>query len=588
MSKKLRRAFSPGLVAAQYAVVHLTLRYFYLRVYVIGMKSSSSSKRKASLTTSPSKRPAIEKDGASAHDESKKAEKGDVVLRQFYPPEMTNARAMQYNNNELKRPIEKLHDAINDTREDRGNIKTRSAVIHWLKCDLRLQDNTALHLAAERARESDVPLICMYIISPQDFQAHLVSPARVDFILRTLRVLKKDLEELDIPLYVEIVTRRREIPNRILELANEWGASHIYANIEYEVDELQREASMTRKAAEKGVVFTVVRDTCVVEPGRLSTKTTGNQYAVYTPWYRAWMTYIHEHPEALILHPPPSKNPRTAREKFEYIFEQDIPEVLENKRLGDEEMERLRSLWPAGEHEARKQLVEFIGERIGEYGTMRNIPSANGTSMLSVHFAVGTLSARTAIRRARDTNGGSRLDTGNKGIMTWISEVAWRDFYRHVLAHWPYICMNKPFKLEYANIKWEYNDEHFAAWCEGRTGYPIVDAAMRQLAHTAYMHNRCRMIVASFLAKDLLLDWRLGERFFMKHLIDGDFASNNGGWGFSSSSGVDPQPYFRIFNPLLQSEKFDIEGEYIRKWVPELREVRGKAIHDPYGRLEEK
>lgn len=148
--------------------------------------------------------------------------------------------------------------------------------------------------------------------------------------------------------------------------------------------------------------------------------------------------------------------------------------------------------------------------------------------------------------------------------------------------------MNKPFKLEYINIKWEFNGGHFTAWCEGCTGYPIVDAAMRQLAHMSYMHNRCRMIVASFLAKDLLLDWRLGERFFMEHLIDGDFASNNGGWGFSSSSGVDPQPYFRIFNPLLQSEKFDPEGKYIRKWVPELREVMGKAIHDPYSRLKEK
>lgn len=161
--------------------------------------------------------------------------------------------------------------------------------------------------------------------------------------------------------------------------------------------------------------------------------------------------------------------------------------------------------------------------------------------------------------------------------------------------------MSKPFKYEYTNVKWEYNDEHFDRWCKGTTGYPIVDAAIRQMVthppprqhnqliqptqHTmAYMHNRCRMIVASFLAKDLLLDWRMGERYFMEHLIDGDFASNNGGWGFSASTGVDPQPYFRVFNPLLQSEKFDEQGEYIRKWVPELRGVKGKAIHDPYGR----
>jgi deoxyribodipyrimidine photo-lyase len=144
--------------------------------------------------------------------------------------------------------------------------------------------------------------------------------------------------------------------------------------------------------------------------------------------------------------------------------------------------------------------------------------------------------------------------------------------------------MNKPFKPEYTNIRWEYNRDHFTAWTHGLTGYPIVDAAMRQLNATGYMHNRCRMISASFLAKDLLIDWRMGERYFMEHLIDGDFASNNGGWGFSASTGVDPQPYFRIFNPLLQSEKFDAEGEYIRKWVPELREVREKAIHDPYER----
>lgn len=144
--------------------------------------------------------------------------------------------------------------------------------------------------------------------------------------------------------------------------------------------------------------------------------------------------------------------------------------------------------------------------------------------------------------------------------------------------------MNKPFKPEYTNIEWEYSEELFHAWAQGRTGYPFIDAAMRQLNHSGYMHNRARMTVASFLAKDLLLDWRMGERYFMEHLIDGDFASNNGGWGFSASTGVDPQPYFRIFNPLLQSEKYDAQGEYIRKWVPELKVVEGKAIHDPYGR----
>ncbi len=241
-------------------------------------------------------------------------------------------------------------------------------------------------------------------------------------------------------------------------------------------------------------------------------------------------------------------------------------------------------MWPPGEHEAQVRLAKFCDERIGGYQARRNFPAEGATSNLSVHFASGTLSARTAIRHARDHNNTKKLDGGNQGIQTWISEVAWRDFYKHVLAHWPYVCMNKPFKPEYTNIEWEYNQEHFKAWCEGRTGYPIVDAAMRQLNHCGYMHNRCRMIVGSFLAKHLLLDWRMGERYFMEHLIDGDFASNNGGWGFSASTGVDPQPYFRIFNPLLQSEKFDAEGEYIRRWIPELKCIEGKAIHDPYGR----
>lgn len=229
-------------------------------------------------------------------------------------------------------------------------------------------------------------------------------------------------------------------------------------------------------------------------------------------------------------------------------------------------------------------MSKFINDRVDKYADTRNLPAANSTAVVSVHLSSGTLSARTAVVAAQAANSTKKLDGGKKGIVGWISEVAWRDFYKHVLAHWPYVCMNKPFKPEYTNIEWEYNDDLFEKWTKGQTGYPFVDAAMRQLNHTGYMHNRARMVVASFLAKDLLIDWRMGERYFMEHLIDGDFASNNGGWGFSASTGVDPQPYFRIFNPILQSEKFDADGEYIRKWIPELAEVEGKAIHDPHGR----
>ncbi|KAI0910338.1 CDP photolyase [Ustulina deusta] len=517
------------------------------------------------------------------HPFFEEAEENGIVLRKYYPHEMSNARAQAYNNNEIPRPMEQLTAALEETSKARKNVQVKDAVVHWFKMDLRITDNRALWEASEKAREAGIPLICIHVLSPQDFEAHLTAPVRVDFMMRTLHILKENLAALDIPLFVETVEKRKEIPDRIVDFMEEWGAGHLFANIEYEVDELRREAHMVKLCTERGLAMEVFHDTCVVPPGALRSGS-GKQYAVYTPWYRSWVAHVHANPELLNTFEPPSRNPPDARDKVAALFDCDIPDTPENKRLSDKDAKRLHALWPAGEHEAVARLDKFCEERIGQYTERRNFPAQASTASISVHLAAGTLSARTAIRTARDRNKTKKLDAGNQGIQTWISEVAWRDFYKHVLVNWPYICMNKPFKPEYSNIEWSYNATHFAAWCEGRTGFPIVDAAMRQLLSMGYMHNRCRMIVASFLSKDLLIDWRMGERFFMEHLIDGDFASNNGGWGFSASVGVDPQPYFRIFNPLLQSEKFDPEGAYIRKWVPELGDVKGKAIHDPYGR----
>ncbi|KAL9635857.1 MAG: hypothetical protein Q9164_003207 [Protoblastenia rupestris] len=538
-------------------------------------------KRKANdVAASPLKKA---KNETPTFKHSRKAEEYGIVDREFYPPEMSNERCAMYKANEIERPIETLTIAQKETKARRDRIPVKGAVVHWFKCDLRITDNKALHLASEKAKTKGVPLICLHIVSPQDYKAHCTSAVRVDFVLRTLEVLKEDLAELDIPLYLETVEKRKAIPDKILELCEEWGASHLYANIEYEVDELRREALITRRGVEKGIAFEVVPDTCVVAPGEL-TSGSGGQYAVYSPWFRAWLAYLNTHPHHLSLFEPPGQNASSARKQFYNLFESPIPEAPENKRLTVDEKKRFESMWPPGEHEARRRLDKFIHERIHDYKDTRNFPAANSTAVLSVHFASGTLSARTAVATARDANSTKKLDGGDKGIAGWISEVAWRDFYKHVLAYWPYVCMNKPFKPEYTDIEWEYDDDLFQKWCQGQTGYPFIDAAMRQLNHTGYMHNRARMGVASFLAKDLLIDWRMGERYFMEHLIDGDFASNNGGWGFSSSTGVDPQPYFRIFNPILQGEKFDPEGEYIRRWVPELAHVMGKAIHDPHGR----
>ncbi|KAF2454691.1 CDP photolyase [Lineolata rhizophorae] len=520
---------------------------------------------------------------APQFDHSRVEERVGIVRREFYPPEMSNERCARYNADEIPRPIEELQRAISETHPARRRIEPGDAVVHWFKRDLRMSDNKGLFLAGDKAREAKVPLVCLFVVSPQDYEAHGTSAARVDFELRSLEVLKRDLAERDIPLYVETVEKRRGVPDRIVELCGEWGAKHVFCNIEYEVDELRRETLLTKKCLENGIDFTAVHDDVVVAPGRLSTGQ-GKQYAVYSPWYRSWVASIHENPDLLEEFEKPEKNPESAREKFKAIFDESIPKAPENKKLTREEEKRFEHLWPAGEHEAVARLDKFLNEKIGRYSDTRNYPAANSTAMVSVHHSAGTLAARTSVRMARNVNRTKKLDGGNQGIAGWISEVAWRDFYKHVLAHWPYVCMYKPFKYEYTNIEWEYNNDHFDAWCKGKTGFPIVDAAMRQLNHMGYMHNRCRMIVASFLSKDLLLDWRMGEKYFMEQLIDGDFASNNGGWGFSASTGVDPQPYFRIFNPLLQSEKFDPDGEYIRKWVVELRDVEGKAIHEPYGR----
>lgn len=367
-----------------------------------------------------------------------------VIDRRFYPPEMTNERCQEYSSGKLERPISTLDKVQKKTQQKRDGIAVKDAVIHWFKGDLRVLDNKGLHLAHEKAKTKGVPLICIYIVSPQDFEAHITSPIRVDFIFRTLQVLKDDLDQLDIPLYVETVEKRKEVPEHILGLCHKWGSSHLYTNIEYEVDELRREAHITETGLEQGIAVHAVPDTCVVSPGEL-TSGSGNQYSVYSPWFRAWVSYLHTHPHHLKTFAAPGQNPKLARQKYKDLFSQPIPEIPENKNtLDKEEKQRFASLWPAGEHEAHDRLHKFIKERIPNYKDTRNFPAAKSTAVISVHLAAGTLSARTAVIAARDANSTTKLDGGTQGIACWISEVAWRDFYKHVLAHWPYVWYLSP------------------------------------------------------------------------------------------------------------------------------------------------
>ena len=240
----------------------------------------------------------------------------------------------------------------------------------------------------------------------------------------------------------------------------------------------------------------------------------------------------------------------------------------------------LRDLWPAGEDEAHERLARFTSEQIHYYQDERDLPAKPGTSQLSTYLAAGVLSPRQCLHAALGSNNGE-FESGSPGVFTWVNELLWREFYKHVLVGFPRVSRHRAFKPETEYLPWRNAPTELAAWQEGRTGVPIVDAAIRQLLATGWMHNRLRMVVAMFLTKNLLIDWREGERFFMRHLIDGDLAANNGGWQWSASTGTDSVPYFRIFNPLSQSERFDPEGQFIKHWLPELAALNKKEVHNP-------
>lgn len=410
-------------------------------------RSKISRPSQKAFTTSDSElvvgaaEPEGNQDGVPQFDHSRPEERDGIVDRRYYPAEMSNESCAMYNANEIPRPIEHLNAALDQTKAARAAIRNGDAgeaVIHWFKRDLRVRDNTALSQASLLAKEKGVGVIAVWILSPQDWEAHLVSPAKCDFELRSVALLQKELALLDIPLYMDTVTPRKRVPTRLLELALEWSVKNIFCNMEYEPDELRREEKLVRLGLDKGVSVEVCHDDCVVPPGSLKTGG-GKQYAVYSPWFRAWVAHLHAHPHLLNERPTPYQNPPSWRKKFGNLFDLPVPQAPESKGLTDEEKQRFARLWPAGEAAALDRLAHFLNEKIGKYQEMRNFPAQNATACVSAHHAAGTLAARTSVRMARDVNSTKKLDGGNEGIRGWISEVAWRDFYRHVLVHWPYI-----------------------------------------------------------------------------------------------------------------------------------------------------
>jgi deoxyribodipyrimidine photo-lyase len=437
----------------------------------------------------------------------------------------------------------------------------------WLRADLRCIDNTAL-LAA--CADPAAAVACVYAVTPGQWQQHDVAGVRVDFELRTLRELGKALAALNIPLLFLHSRDFSTVAQDLGELVQKHGIAAVHANRQYEVNEIARDLHVTTQLASLGVPLHLHHDQCVVPPGTL-TKADGGFYSVFTPFKRVWLQRL------LSCRPQPAPVQR----RHSYASNDPVPDAVAGFASHVDAATAVR-WWPAGEEAALARLSRFSGKSIEAYNDCRDLPAQPGTSRLSPYLAVGAVSPRQCLNAAlrhQESHGES------SGVAQWITELAWRDFYKHVVAGWPRVCRHLPFRPETSALPWRRDEEAFRRWCEGRTGFPLVDAAMRQLQRTGWMHNRLRMITAMFLTKDLFIDWRLGEKFFMQHLIDGDFTANNGGWQWSASTGNDAVPYFRIFNPIAQSRKFDREGKFIREYVPELRDFAGD-IHDPHGRGE--
>ncbi|MCW5574578.1 MAG: deoxyribodipyrimidine photo-lyase [Burkholderiales bacterium] len=428
----------------------------------------------------------------------------------------------------------------------------------WFRRDLRVADNAALYAALKAARR----VYCVFVYDTGILDLLPVrSDRRVEFIVQSVTELHRELAASGGGLIARHGAAHAEIPR----LARELGVQAVYANHDYEPAAVARDAAVAQALAVSGIGFVTRKDQVIFEKDEVLTQG-GAPYSVFTPYKNAWLKKLE--PFFLKAYPVEAHASRLARAAGDAD-----PPTLADIGFGSTDLGSLGIA--GGAAAARKLLADFL-PRMDRYRETRDFPAKKGPSYLSVHLRFGTISVRELARIAWQAARG-----GSAGAATWLSELVWRDFYFMILHHHPQV-VSGAFRPAYDAIRWPNDPALFAAWCEGRTGYPIVDAAMRQLNRTGYMHNRLRMIAASFLVKDLLVDWRRGERYFADRLNDFDLAANNGGWQWAASTGCDAQPYFRIFNPVTQSEKFDAGGAFIRRYVPELARCDARHIHAPW------
>lgn len=428
-------------------------------------------------------------------------------------------------------------------------------ILFWHRRDLRLNDNIGLH----QAHQQTAKVVGVFCFDPQLLKNDDVAPARVKYLLGCLSSLQTRYRHAG----GELLFLQADPVVAIPELAQTLNANAVFWNLDIEPYARKRDRAVESALKEKGIPVQTFWDQLLHAPGEVLTKGE-DPYKVYTPFWKNWQQQAKAKPVGEIK----QLTGLTAKEaeKAEAIGTIHLPQ-LEDFGLSWENELPL----PPGENAARERLEQFCDSALFEYDQNRNYPAIDGTSLLSAALKFGAVGIREVWKTTEQAWENSRSDETRDNIQAWRQELAWREFYQHALYFFPELA-DGPFRAQFQNFPWEDNLDHFQAWCDGKTGYPIVDAAMRQLNTIGWMHNRCRMIVANFLTKDLILNWQWGEKYFMQKLFDGDLAANNGGWQWSTSSGMDPKP-LRIFNPASQAQKFDPEGEYIRYWLPELNSL---------------
>lgn len=411
----------------------------------------------------------------------------------------------------------------------------KSVSIFWFRRDLRLADNAGLYHALKKGS----PVLPIFI-----FDKHILDKlqnkkdARVSFIHEALQQINSELKRFGSSLVVKYGA-----PIEIWqELIQEFNIKSVFTNLDYESYAKQRDKQVSELLEANGIEFKLYKDHVIFDSDEVLKKD-GTPYTVFTPYSKVWKAKLVSEP---------------GNEPKDSYFLKAYPSLKYASNFAKRKTEEILSLKSMGFEVSELEIPQPTVSQglIKEYADKRNIPSVNGTSRLGIHFRFGTISIREKARKA------STLSS------VFLSELIWRDFYSNILNHFPHVEQN-PFRAKYAAVQWVNNEEHFELWKQGKTGYPIVDAGMREILHTGHMHNRVRMIVASFLTKHLLIDWSWGEAYFAEKLLDFDLASNNGGWQWAAGCGTDAAPYFRIFNPYTQQQKFDKDFTYIKRWVPE-------------------